>query len=506
MKAPHIRNINISRAKHHRVAGKAIVRTKETAKQPKPNAPVEIKRTAQLRENPSAISRTSAPRTARPVNTGGVRPISYEQHQRQAGLVSASRQAVKPVNSARPATASRNIAQPAGAAVVKKKGASPLKIAGIILGALFLLILLLFAGIYLYASFKLNAGNSAVVNDVKHEVPPELTKDKMNILVLGLDYTESDSAVVKRSKENPQADMILYVQYDKKAKTIKMLQIPRDTYVGPNYGTGGTGKINATYSHGENKENRVQNVVQVLNDMYHLTVDHWITIDMESLREMVGIFGGGSGIPVNVPYDMREYDSKTGALNYKLDKGIHNLKGDDLEFFLRARHAEGMHRGDIDRLENQKIFYSALFSYMKTMTWQEMVKLMPFFLNYINTDINPLECAALGVSVLGVPNENILMGTMPSILEPNRAYYNNKYLVVPTAGKEAADFLNENFRPKEAPVPLSDLNIPVLNGLTGPVAHSELKQVSDNGTVADVPEPEPEPQAVSQPVETQQAA
>lgn len=377
----------------------------------------------------------------------------------------------------------------AGRKPAPKKKVSAIKVLAIILSSMLGVILLGLGGLYLYVSTMLNAGNESVVNNLAVETPPELTEDQMNILVLGLDYTESDSEEVQRSKENPQADMILYVQYDKKAQTIKMLQVPRDSFMGDDFNTGGTGKINAVYKHGPNTDNKIQNIVEVFNQVFQLPVDHWMTIDMESLRTMVDVFGGGAGIPVNVPYDIVEYDKK-GNVAYQLPAGVHNLKGYDLEFFLRARKAEGMNRGDIDRLDNQKIFYSALFNYMRTMSWQEMVKLMPFFLQYIETDINPIECAALGVSVMGVPNENILMGTLPCIL--NQGAYYGSSLVVPIPPQEAADFLNEHFRPAEAPVGVEMLNIPSLNGITGPIVPGEMKRVSDNGTVEEQPEPTPE--------------
>ncbi len=365
----------------------------------------------------------------------------------------------------------------------KRKKASPGRIVARIVAAMLCVTVLVVGGFYWYVSHKLNAGNSSVTNELVVETPPELTEDQMNILVVGLDYTESDSEDVQRSEENPQADMILYVQYDKKASTIKMLQIPRDVYVGTEFDADGTGKINGTFAHGPNKENKIQNLVEIINSMFQLSVDHWVTINMESLREMVDIFGGGAGIPVNIPYDIIEYD-QYGNVAYALYAGEYNLKGYDLEFFLRARKADGMNRGDIDRLDNQKIFYSALFNYMRTMSWQEMVKLMPFFLNYVETDISPIECAALGVSVMGVPNDNIIMGTLPVILNQG-AYYTPRSQVVPVAAQQTADCLNKYFRPAEAPVDVSMLQIPSLNGITEPVVDCEMKHIGDNGTVAD---------------------
>lgn len=92
----------------------------------------------------------------------------------------------------------------------RKKKTSPIKVLAIILSSMLGVVLLGLGGLYFYVSSMLNAGNESVVNKLAVETPPELTADQMNILVLGLDYTESDSGEVQRDKENPQADMILY--------------------------------------------------------------------------------------------------------------------------------------------------------------------------------------------------------------------------------------------------------------------------------------------------------
>ena len=93
-------------------------------------------------------------------------------------------------------------------------------------------------GFYLYARAKLNGGNAAVQNasGINELVPPELQEEQMNILVLGLDYDNEQNANeaelgVVRSKENPMADMLLYVQYNKKTRQVRMLQVPRDMFV-----------------------------------------------------------------------------------------------------------------------------------------------------------------------------------------------------------------------------------------------------------------------------------
>ena len=63
---------------------------------------------------------------------------------------------------------------------------------------------------------------------------------------------EEEALGVLRSK-NGNTDMILYVQFNKTENTVHMLKIPRDTYVGTDLPTGGTGRINALYAHGEDQ-------------------------------------------------------------------------------------------------------------------------------------------------------------------------------------------------------------------------------------------------------------
>lgn len=404
-------------------------------------------------------------------------PAAWRPVQQPAAQRKPSRPAGQPVRSGGPQTA-RKRQQPVQRPPAKKKKRWGLRI----LAAVACLALALVGGGYWYLSYQLNAGNGSITNSgLTVETPPELTANQMNILVLGLDYEDEDA--VERDQNTMMADMILYVQYDKKAQTVKMLQIPRDSFVvtSSDYDgwTNGTGKINALYSFGPNRGDnaaKVSNVVRAVNEQLQLKVDHYITIELKAFREMIDAFGGEDfGLEVYVPVTMEYAGSR-------LEQGYHYLQGAELEFFLRQRKdPSATPRGDIDRLDNQKYFYAALFKYMKTMTWQEMVKLMPFFLKYINTDINPMQCAALGVSALGVPSENITMGRLPVLYVDGGSYY-GKYNVVPIAAQATADCLNTYFRPEEAPVSVSQLNIADM-GQEGVLIDCEMKHMADDGTV-----------------------
>ena len=350
-------------------------------------------------------------------------------------------------------------------------------------------------GFYLYARAKLNGGNAAVQNasGINELVPPELQEEQMNILVLGLDYDNEQNANeaelgVVRSKENPMADMLLYVQYNKKTRQVRMLQVPRDMFVVTDESwhgyTMGTGKINAVFAHGPN-ENKVQNIVDVFNRQLKLPVDHYITIDMEHFKDMFEAFGGEEwALEVYVPTELNYY--RNGVLQSHLDPGYQYLKAEELEFFLRCREdAKNTPRGDFDRLNNQRYFYSALFRYMRTMSVGEMMRLVPWALNYVETDIDPVQCVALALSVMEVPDANISMGRLP--MYGTQTYYNTYHYVSDVAPQQAAGFLNQYFRPADASVSASELNIqlPADVSQLGAVIDPELSQMGTDGTVND---------------------
>ncbi len=358
----------------------------------------------------------------------------------------------------------------------KKTGAG--KLALRVLAAVMCIVVVGAACLYWYVSHMLNGGEGGQIQNAQgldEVVPPELTKDQMNILILGLDYDESGDA--QRSKDFPMTDMILYAQFDKKANSLRMLQIPRDSFVGAAYDqyTANTGKINGVYAFGPDQDNKVQNLVDVLNDQLKLKVDGYVTIDMQSLQEMFDAFGGPEwALEVYVPVAM-EYGGS------RLEAGYQYLKGKELEFFLRQRKDESATpRGDYDRLNNQRYFYSALFKYMRTMSITEMMKLVPWALKYVNTSIEPLQCVALGLALMKVPNENIAIGRIPVYASQSR---HNGQLCSEIAVPETADFLNTYFRPADAPVLADQLNIQSL-GLAGTqVIDPEMSHMGAEGMV-----------------------
>lgn len=268
---------------------------------------------------------------------------------------------------------------------------------------------------------------------------PEYQGDVVNLLVLGLDYEEG--------RTGWNTDMIMYVHLDRKNKTMNMLQIPRDMFVGSHLPTGGTGKINALYSCGADEANPVNNLAQVINEQLQLPVDHYLTIDMDGFKALVDHF---NGIDVYVPKPMAWEGSS-------LPQGWNHLNGDAAEFFVRCRKGPGFANSDMDRVVNQRYFYSALFHVLRTATVSDIIKLMPVFTKFCNTDLSVTECMALGIDLLSIPNENIIVARVPTY-QANSDYTPGSR-PVNCAADRTATLLNQYFRAEGEIVTVDMLNI-----------------------------------------------
>lgn len=302
-----------------------------------------------------------------------------------------------------------------------------------------------FGGLYWYVSSLFNVGEMGQLKPAQSGeedlVPEELT-GTMNLLVLGIDYSSEDA--VQRDPIG-QTDMILYVRVDGSAHSMMMLQIPRDMLVGEIGGN--AGKINGIFSNSADTENRVNTLAQYITRTFGLPIDDYVTIDMDSLREIVDRFGG---IEVYIPVSM-EYDGS------RLEQGWRTLDGNACEFFLRQRKdTSATPRGDIDRLANQQYFYSALFRRVRTATVGDIIKLTPVVQYYINTSLNVMELVQLGMSVLTIPSSNITIGRLPVA----RGELYNGMDVMVCAKQETAEFLNEYLRPASEPISASQIGTP----------------------------------------------
>lgn len=211
------------------------------------------------------------------------------------------------------------------------------------------------------------------------EVPKTLTVGKpysqeiakegsKNILILGKDKVDN------------LYDTIGIVSIDKNNKAVKLIMIPRDTYIEYNedilskMGTRGIlyvpgiHKINSTHKIGTMIEysgkfdnGSISFLAEVLEEKFSLELEDYIMINVRGFRQLVDHLGG---IDIYVPYRM-DYEDPTQDLVIDIQKGMQRLDGFNAEGFVRFRQGnreDGTYFevGDIGRKKNQLNFMKQL--------------------------------------------------------------------------------------------------------------------------------------------------
>ena len=386
----------------------------------------------------SGASRTGGASSSagRKINRSGASSASSSSAARNVYHAPSSAASSSGRTASRPAAAS---AAHASAPRRRKKKRSVLKTVLISLGCFVGVLAIGLFGLYQWVVHSISPeGGNPTINEIIN-TPTEYKGDVVNVLVCGIDYEEG-RAYTSDGSNDGMTDMIMYVNFDVANHKINMLQIPRDTYPGEEYKHGNTGKINAVALYNDG----IGSLMELIHEQYKLPVDYYVTIDMQSLKEIVDLFGG---IEVYIPKDI-SYKGST------LEQGYRNLDGEAAEFFVRNRNYA---QADIARLDMQRYFYQGLFARIRTATVWDLAKLAPVALKYVETNIPMNELISMGVSFLKVDSANIMMCKLPTYSAAQR-YNNQSHLICDVA--KATDLLNEYFRTYGGPV--YELGVPTL--------------------------------------------
>jgi LCP family protein required for cell wall assembly len=189
-----------------------------------------------------------------------------------------------------------------------------------------------------------------------------------NILIIGED------------KEAGLFDTIGIISIDQKNRKLKIIMIPRDTYIEYNekvihyldlagkLNEPGFFKINNAHHIGPimkyqgrfNPYTSINFLADVIQEKFGIEVNDYIKINTECFVEIVDLFGG---VDIYVPYEMN-YDDPVQDLSIHLEKGMQHLDGKKAEGFVRFRKgykSDGtfFEVGDPGRKKNQIDFIKA---------------------------------------------------------------------------------------------------------------------------------------------------
>ena len=219
------------------------------------------------------------------------------------------------------------------------------------------------------------------------------------------------------------SDVLMLLSFDREAGGLSILQIPRDTYV--NFQSGSYRKINgAPNSLGGMEEFRA-----AMERSLGLTIDHYVRLGADAFREGVDALGGVE-LTLSEPMD---YEDPAGGLSIHLKAGKQTLDGEAAEQFVRYR-ADYL-RGDLGRLDAQKLFLAALAEkVLAERSPLRLARLAAALAKDVETDLSPTELFQIAECFTECSAESILLVTAPG--EDVRGRDGGSYYVLSSRGMD----------------------------------------------------------------------
>ena len=165
-----------------------------------------------------------------------------------------------------------------------------------------------------------------------------------NVLVLGL-----DDAVNMDNDEEKRADAILLISMENATGKVRILNIPRDTWVEMPQNKGET-RLSNVYAVGG-----APLMVRTINQMFDISIHQYVVIDLATFGRIVDAVGG---IDLYVEQNM-DYDDPEAELSIHMRQGYRHLDGKGAEDYLRYRSDD---LGDLGRTQRQQKFVKAFYA------------------------------------------------------------------------------------------------------------------------------------------------
>ncbi|MFB4473693.1 LCP family protein [Oceanobacillus caeni] len=214
-------------------------------------------------------------------------------------------------------------------------------------------IVIVFLGIFLYASYLYikadSIFSSAYEDDGREksdlrEIPVDPTKDNVSVLIMGIDSSEK-----RGESKNSRTDTLMVATLNKKENSIKLLSIPRDSLVYiPEVGY--ETKINHAHAFGGTR-----GTINTVENLLDIPIDYYVKVNFDAFIDVVDAVGG---ITVDVPYELKEQNSKDKAGAIHLLPGKQHLDGEEALALARTRKKDN----DIMRGERQQEIMKAIIA------------------------------------------------------------------------------------------------------------------------------------------------
>lgn len=202
-------------------------------------------------------------------------------------------------------------------------------------------------GATLYSKAKSVADDSyePIDRDSKRDTKVDPNIDDVSILFIGVDDSTKRSS--KSGTTRSRSDALMLATLNEKEKSVKLLSIPRDSYVYiPERGY--SDKITHAHYFGG-----VSSTLDTVEELLDIPVDYYVKMNFDAFMDVVNALGG---IDVDVPVTFTEQNSKDKAGAIHLEKGYQELDGEQALALARTRKIDN----DIERGKRQQLIMQAI--------------------------------------------------------------------------------------------------------------------------------------------------
>ena len=243
-------------------------------------------------------------------------------------------------------------------------------------------VLLVFGGIYIYASSMLNKIKKVQIpksnEDLGISSKSYEAKGVVNIVFFGLDRRNPDQA--------SRSDSIMVVSIDNINKKVKVTSLMRDMYV-PIPGKE-SNRINAAYAYGGPLLS-----IKTINSDFNLDIKNYVAVDFFGLEKLIDKVGG---VQINVSAAeakvlnnyMSELNNLNGDKAPDVKAGLQTLNGRQAVAYSRIRYVG---HADYERTERQRRVLNELFKKIKAQGTVKIPGIISQLLPYVETSLTNSE-------------------------------------------------------------------------------------------------------------------
>lgn len=182
-----------------------------------------------------------------------------------------------------------------------------------------------------------------IKSDLRDEVVEPL-KDNVSILFIGVDESEKRN----QGDSNSRSDALLVATLNNKEKSVKLVSIPRDSYV---YVPSRERNDKITHAHAFGG---VPGTIETVEGMLDIPIDYYVKMNFNAFIEIVDALGG---IEAEVPYKLTELD-ENDQRTVHLEPGLQALNGKQALALARTRKLDS----DIERGKRQQMILKSIMS------------------------------------------------------------------------------------------------------------------------------------------------